>query len=157
MGGSIKTERSSTGGGLLGTSGFSMGIDYQWAMTDNFSLNLFLHSSSEDFEQSTPGVTTTVGHGAFGFGGRIWPTDALFLGLHIGNYSEVIIIDTGFGSFEISGSGSGSGVVLGIEADGGFMVAIQRDQAKISYDDPFFAPTDLVTTRLHFGYRWSAN
>lgn len=149
MVGSIDTERSWTGGSLIGSSGTSLGVDYQWAMSDVFSVNLFLHSSSETYD--TP-FGLTGGHGAFGVGIRIWPSDTLFVGAHIGNYSEVITD----GFFTISGAGGGGGVTLGLEFDNGWFLALQHDEATIEYSDPFIAPTDIATNRFHIGYRWGA-
>lgn len=149
FGGTASHERSSGGTSLLGSSGLSIGVDYQIPISEFVSFNPFLESSAESVE-SCDGCT--AGHGILGLQLRVWLGD-VFIGGHVGNYSEVITIDTGFGTFDFTGSGTGAGAVIGWEgSDGGLFLALQVDSATISYD--FAADTDLTSTRLHIGYRW---
>ena len=148
MFGSIETDRTAQDGTPLPASqGSSIGVDYQWSMSDAFTLNLALHSSAETFP-SIPGVD--VGHGAIIFGGRLWFGDTVFIGLHIGSYSEVL----SSGPIQINGAGGGSGFEAGVEFDQGFFIGFSVDSATVEYDLIGALPTDITTTRLHLGYRF---
>ena len=127
------------------TSGLSLGMDYQFALSNNFSISPFLMSSSES-NKNLPG--DTVGHGIFGAQLRYWAGD-MFFGGHLGNYSEVI--STGGGTV-LSGSGGGAGLVAGWEKpDGGLYVMGQLDSATIKYSG---ASIPISAFRLSVGYRW---
>ena len=70
------------------SSGVSLGIDYQFALGESFSLNPFLMSAGE---RVSGGITdTTSGHGILGIEGRYWLNNEYFLGAHVGSYSEVL-------------------------------------------------------------------
>jgi hypothetical protein len=134
-------------GGCIGssTSGLSIGLDYQFALSDKFSISPFLMSSGET-NRNVSG--TTVGHGILGAQLRYWAGD-MFLGGHLGRYSEVITN----GGISLSGSGGGSGLVAGWEKpDGGLYVMGQYDSAKVKYS----GLTDIKFTAFRFsvGYRW---
>jgi hypothetical protein len=134
-------------GGCAGssTSGLSIGLDYQFALSDKFSLSPFLMSSGET---SSAVSGTTVSHGIFGAQLRYWVGE-MFFGGHLGGYSEVLTN----GSTSLSGSGVGGGLVAGWEKqDGGLYFMGQLDSATVEYsglgDIPFTA------FRLSAGYRW---
>ncbi len=134
-------------GGCTGssTSGLSLGLDYQFALSNNFSLSPFLMSSSES-NKNLPG--DTVGHGIFGGQLRYWAGD-MFFGGHLGNYSEVI--QSG-GVTVLSGTGGGAGLVTGWEQpDGGLYVMGQFDSATIKYSG---GNIPISAFRLSVGYRW---
>lgn len=96
-------------GGCAGsnTSGLSIGLDYQFSLSDKFSINPFLMSSSET---SSNVSNVSLGHGIVGAQLRYWNED-VFFGGHIANYSEVL----NGGGFSLSGTGIGSGLVAGWE------------------------------------------
>jgi len=128
------------------TSGVSIGLDYQFAVSDKMSISPFLMSSGETSSAATSG--TTVGHGILGVELRYWPGD-YFIGGHLGSYSEVISNS----GVSISGSGGGAGVVAGWEnPDGGLYVMGQLDSAKVSYSG--FSDVSFTAFRLSVGYRW---
>ena len=132
------------------TSGLSLALDYQFKLNDAFSLNVFLQSSSETID-SNDLTATDAGHGIVGLQLRLW-FDAIFIGGHVGNYTEVLTFEDALGEEQsISGTGSGYGAVVGLEGDGGLFLTGQMDFATIQYSD---AETDLVGTRIHIGYRW---
>lgn len=134
-------------GGCAGSSssGVSIGGDYQFALSDKFSLSPFLMSSGE---RNSNVSGSTIGHGIFGAQLRYWAGD-LFLGGHLGRYSEIITN----GSVSLSGSGGGAGLVAGWEKpDGGLYVMGQYDSAKVKYS----GLSDIKFTGFRFsvGYRW---
>jgi hypothetical protein len=125
------------------SSGVSVGIDYQFAVSDSVSINPFLMSSRES--SSVPGATAS--HGILGLGVRYWPSD-VFVGAHIGNYSEVLTNSSGASS---SATGLGAGFMVGWESKNGLMLLMQTDRATQSYTD---SDVVLVAVRLQIGYRW---
>ena len=131
----------------ISSSGLSIGGDYQFALSDEFSLNLFLVSSSES-ASSTELLIDSAGHAIWGIQGRFW-MEGLLVGGHIGNYSEVLS-DTNAGTSVVS-TGFGSGLVVGWESEGGLFGAVQIDQVTVKASD---ASTNVSGTRLHVGYRW---
>ncbi len=126
------------------SSGLSLGLDYQFALSDTFSISPFLMSSGESTNLS--GVT--AGHGILGVQLRFWAGD-VFFGGHIGSYSEVLSAN----SVSISGSGGGAGLVAGWEnPNGGMYWMGQLDSANIAYSG--FPDYKLHGMRLSIGYRW---
>jgi len=135
---------SPEGYGSYTSTGLSFGLDYQFAVADKLSISPFLMSSAES--SSVSGVT--AGHGILGVQLRYW-LDDMFLGGHIGSYSNVRFAN---GSELDSGVGGGAGLVAGWEKpDGGLYVMGQVDTATIKYTN-----TDLKLSgfRLSVGYRW---
>ncbi|MDH4216184.1 MAG: DUF3575 domain-containing protein [Gallionella sp.] len=133
---------------LSSTSGLSIGVDYQIALSDKLSINPFLMSSGE----TTNASGITAGHGILGVQLRYW-VDDMFFGGHLGGYSEVQTASSGSFSVSASGSGGGAGLVAGWEKpDGGLYVMGQLDSATIKYSG--FADTKLSAFRLSAGYRW---
>ena len=132
------------------SSGISFGIDYQFAIGDSFSISPFLMTSSEQFEEKTNVFTEAEdgSHSILGVQFRYW-LDLLFVGVHIGQYTEVINFSTGDAGFV----GTGGGVVVGWENDDGLFFSGQYDSATLKDDDDV-AETDLTGFRLHIGFRW---
>ena len=130
-------------GGSYNTSGLSIGLDYQFALSDKLSISPFLMSSGE----STNISGITAGHGILGVQLRYWVGD-MFFGGHLGSYSEV----TTNGNLSISANGGGAGLVMGWERpDEGLYVMGQIDSATVKYA---FWDTKLSGLRLSMGYRW---
>ena len=128
------------------TSGLSLGLDYQFALSNNFSISPFLMSSSESVK-NVSGMT--AGHGILGAQLRYWAGD-VFVGAHLGSYSEVFVSG---GTTIYSGSGGGAGLVAGWEKpDGGLYVMGQFDSATIS--TPGYLDNKIAGFRLSAGYRW---
>lgn len=126
------------------SSGLSLGLDYQFALSDNLSISPFLMTSGES--TSVSGVT--AGHGILGVQLRYWSGD-MFLGGHLGSYSNVYIAN---GVQFNSGNGGGAGLVAGWEKpDGGLYVMGQVDSATIKYSN---TDMKLSAFRLSLGYRW---
>lgn len=136
-------------GGSATSSGVSLGLDYQFALSDNWSISPFLMTSGETTNVS--GITAN--HGILGAQLRYWAGD-IFFGGHLGSYSEVFTATAGSLSASISGSGGGAGLVAGWEKpDGGLYVMGQLDSATIDYPSPV-ADTKFSAFRLSAGYRW---
>jgi hypothetical protein len=130
--------------GSYSSSGLSLGLDYQFALSDKFSLSPFLMTSAE----STSASGINASHGIFGAQLRYWAGD-MFFGGHLGGYSEVLTS----GSMSLTGSGGGAGLVAGWEKpDGGVYVMGQLDSATLKWTG--FADTKLSAFRLSVGYRW---
>jgi len=129
------------------SSGLSLGIDYQMAMTETISLSPFLMTSGENGGGDLVSGTT-VGHGILGLEGRFW-LDRVFIGGHAARYTEVLTNSNGSST---SAAGIGVGLTAGWEDDhGGLFVMTQIDKAKLSYAD---ADNNLTGFRLSIGYRW---
>jgi hypothetical protein len=134
-------------GGCAGssTSGLSVGLDYQFALTDKLSINPFLMTSEETNSDIS---ATTVGHGILGAQLRYWVGD-MFFGGHLGVYSEVVA--TNFAA--LTGSGGGAGLVAGWEKqDGGLYAMGQYDSATVKYAGT--PDTKFTALRFSVGYRW---
>jgi hypothetical protein len=130
--------------GSYSSSGLSLGLDYQFALSDRFSISPFLMTSGE----STNVSGVTAGHGILGVQLRYWAGD-WFFGGHLGRYSEVL----SGGGVSLSGSGGGAGLVAGWEKpDGGLYAMGQVDSATVKWSG--FADTKLSAFRLSVGYRW---
>jgi len=145
---SMEDQCTGFGCSKYNSSGISLGLDYQIALQNNFSINPFLMTSGEATNQSN----VTAGHGILGLQLRYWVGDAFFGG-HLGRYTEVLTASSGSVSASISGSGGGFGLVGGWEnPDGGLYVMGQIDGATIKYSG--YADTKLSGFRLSVGYRW---
>lgn len=132
------------------STGLSIGLDYQFAVSENFSINPFLMSSGE----STSGAVlsgTIAGHGILGLQLRYWIGD-MFIGGHLASYSEALSNTTGNTTISTSAHGGGAGLVAGWEnPNGGMFVMGQLDSAKLQYTG---STTKLSGFRLSIGYRW---
>jgi hypothetical protein len=134
-------------GGCIGssTNGLSIGLDYQFALSDKFSISPFLMTSGETNSNLSG---TTVSHGILGAELRYWVGDAFFGG-HLGSYSEAL----SNGGISLNGNGGGAGLVAGWEKpNGGMYFMGQFDSATIGYSG--FQDVKLPAFRLSMGYRW---
>ena len=129
------------------SSGLSLGIDYQFAISDHFSISPFLVGSGEDVDDCS---ICTARQGIFGAQLRYW-LGGFFLGGHIGSYSQVREVQILGIAISATGRGGGAGVIVGFESEGGFFFSVQRDKATINIGA---IESDLTGTRLHFGFRW---
>lgn len=146
--GAVNHKRDCGGCTVSTTSGMSIGVDYQFALSSSLSISPFLMSSSET-NKNVPG--DTVGHGILGGQLRYWIGD-LFLGGHLGNYSEVI---RSGGVTVASGAGGGAGLVAGWEdKTGGLYVMGQVDSATVKFTSGFSGSIPINAFRLSLGYRW---
>lgn len=138
-------SRGCNGCAASSTSGLSLGLDYQFALSDKLSISPFLMSSGET---SSNVSDVTVGHGILGVQLRYWAGD-MFFGGHLASYSEVLTS----GAASLSGNGGGAGLVAGWEnPDGGLYVMGQLDSATVKYSG--LADIKLSAFRLSGGYRW---
>lgn len=128
------------------SSGFSLGIDYQFALVDTASLGLFVLSSSEFYNSTLDVEWTYSSHVIYGIQYRFWISE-IFLGVHVGKYTEVLSDNL---DNSIAGSGNGAGITVGWEGEKGFFLAIQADTATIVYPDTEFK---VIGVRLHVGRR----
>lgn len=135
------------------SAGLSLGIDYQFGVTDSLSINPFLMSAGERVSGDI--TDTSAGHGILGIEGRYWINNEYFLGAHIGSYSEALKSNSS--NVSTSASGGGYGLTAGWENSSkgssfdGIFVALQVDKAKIHYDND---DGYLSGVRLNIGYRW---
>ena len=127
------------------SSGLSLGLDYQFALSNNLSISPFLMTSVE----SNSNVSgTAFSHGILGVQLRFW-AGGMFFGGHVGNYSEVL----SNGTLSLSGSGGGAGLVAGWEnPNGGLYVMGQADSATVKYSG--LSDIKISAVRLSVGYRW---
>lgn len=126
------------------TTGMTFGMDYQFALNEQWSLSPFLMSS---IESSNTAGNVTFAHGILGLQLRYWIGDA-FVGGHFGKYSEL----TTFSLLGIAAFGNGAGLVAGWEnPNGGFYVMGQYDSANLS---DVGADVKISGLRLSIGYRW---
>lgn len=151
---SSNTSTTVTGGFFNGLSysysgaGLSLGIDYQFALGNNFSLNPFLMTSGETI--SGLGSNIVGGHAILGLQARLWLSEAMFVGGHIGSYSETLSNPNM--NLQTSASGPGAGLVVGWENPyTGVYVMGQVDSATLNYAG---TDTKLTDARLSIGYRW---
>lgn len=136
--------------GSYQSSGLSLGLDYQIAISPDFSINPFLMTSGENASGAVvPG--TTAGHGILGVQLRYW-IDDIFIGAHLASYSEVLSNAVGNTTVSTTANGGGAGLVMGWEdPKGGMFVMGQLDSAKFQYTG---STSKLSAVRLSIGYRW---
>lgn len=143
IGGYASHQLEDDTGSTLSTSGLSLGVDFQFPLSPQLSINPFYLSSSETPDSS---FWTWASHDVLGAQLRYWIGN-LFVGGQTGIYSSYIESD--FGS--ISGDGLGFGAIVGHEWEGGGFASFQYDRASIAYEN--FTAT-LAAIRIHGGYRW---
>lgn len=132
------------------SSGLSLGVDYQFALSDSLSISPFLMGSAES--TNIPIFTTTANHGMLGIQLRYWAGD-MFFGGHLGNYSETLNATVGSTTVSTSANGSGAGLVAGWEKpNGGLYVMGQLDSATVKNSNN--NDVKLSGFRLSVGYRW---
>lgn len=131
-------------------SGLSLGMDYQIALGQNFSLNPFLMLSGETI--SGLGNNITGNHSILGLQARYWFAQGVFVGGHVGSYSETVTANGTNVTVSTSASGPGAGLVAGWEnPNGGLYFMGQIDSAKLNYTN---TDTKMTDVRLSVGYRW---
>jgi hypothetical protein len=129
------------------STGLSLGIDYQIALTETISLNPFLMSSGERVSGDLADGTSAE-HGILGIEGRFW-LDRIFIGGHIARYSEALKNSS---RGNAGAHGPGLGLVAGWEEDrAGLFVMTQVDRAKLHYTG---SDNTLTGFRLSVGHRW---
>ncbi|HKB60147.1 MAG TPA: hypothetical protein VKC56_08905 [Gallionellaceae bacterium] len=150
---SVTTTIVGTGTALDGVSysyngsGLSVGFDYQFALNDNLTLNPFVMLSGENI--SGLGNNITGNHSILGLQLRYWIGD-VFIGGHIGGYSETVTNNNY--NLSTNASGPGGGLVAGWEnPNGGIYMMGQLDSAKLNYG---YTDTRLTDVRLSVGDRW---
>jgi len=142
--GSVSHNRTCSAGCATKTSGVSLGLDYQFALSDKFSINPFLMTSSESVQGFS---TITASHGILGAQLRYWLGD-IFIGAHVGSYSEVFSSS----GTSLTASGTGSGLVAGWEqSKGGYYLMGQVDNANVTNSG---VTVPISAVRLSLGYRW---
>lgn len=146
--GLLSNHMSATPGNYQ-SSGLSLGLDYQIAVSPSVSINPFLMTSGE----STSGAIvsgTKANHGLLGLQFRYW-IDDIFLGAHLAAYSETLSLNVGNVTTSTSANGGGAGLVAGWEDPKGLFVMGQLDSAKLHYNG---YDSKLSGFRLSLGYRW---
>jgi hypothetical protein len=138
------------------STGLSVGADYQFVVSDSFSINPLLMSSGEDFSGTTLQTGTTGGHGIFGVQLRYW-VDDIFIGAHVAKYLELLstvatVNANTTTTTDTNALGGGRGLVSGWEPSSSeWFVMGQVDTASIDYLN---ANVKLTGFRLSVGYRW---
>lgn len=135
-------------GGVIGASengvtskGVSVGLDAQFTLDDNWSLNPYLMASAEHSS-----VSTTVSDELVGLQVRRWFGD-WFIGGQVNAHDRLII---GNGTTQSSAYGVAPGVLLGFEYASGWGAEIQADM----FENSTTAGTMRNALRLHLTYRW---
>ncbi len=135
------------------STGVSLGLDYQFAVSDSLSLNPFLMTSGETVSGNAANFAagTNAGHGMLGLQLRYW-IDNAFLGAHLASYSEVLSNTVGNVTTSTSAHGGGLGLAAGWEKpDGGLFVVGQLDSSNLKYST---STSKMSGFRLSMGYRW---
>jgi len=129
--------------------GVTLGLDYQFSLNDNISINPFAMSTSENPSGHLAGYNVDrVGHGILGVQGRYWMQDQIFIGADIGLYSEGYNIRDDY----TRASGDGYGLAVGWESKiSGLIASVRYDRATVGYSN---VDVELSGIRLHVGYRW---
>lgn len=142
--------------------GLSIGMDYQIALSDSFSISPMLIVSAEESLTSTlqagtifsgPQPPNSAGHGILGLQFRYW-IDDMFIGGHVGSYTEFLsnINPNTNTTTDTIGEGVGRGLVVGWEpSKSKWFLMGQIDTANIDYTS---AKVKLTGTRVSVGYRW---
>jgi opacity protein-like surface antigen len=137
--------------GSYQSNGLSAGLDYQFAVSDSFSINPFLMTS---FEAATGGNLqsgTRATHDNIGLELRYWINNA-FVGGHLFSQTEVLAHTVGNVTTSTTASGGGLGLVGGWEdPDSGVFVMGQLDGVRVHYPT---STTKVSEVRLSIGYRW---
>lgn len=134
------------------STGLSLGADYQFALTDFYSLSFFYQSFGGDVSSDDINGEESS-HTVFGAQVRRW-FEQLYLGVHYGRYTEELQFENGFTT---EGDGPGFGAVIGFEREDGLFFMGQVDYATLEFDaTPAFPAfdSDLFGTHLLIGYRF---
>lgn len=135
--------------GIIGASensvtsnGTSVGVDAQFAINDNWSLNPYLMTSLEHSS-----VSTTVSDELVGMQVRRWFGD-WFVGGQVFVHDRLIVAN---GTTQNSSYGAAPGVLAGVEYSNGWGVEIQAD----TFENSSLTPGVFRNAvRLHLTYRW---
>jgi hypothetical protein len=147
--GLVSSHMSATPGNYQ-SSGLSLGLDYQFAVSPSVSINPFLMSSGESISGAVPSGTK-ASHGLLGLQFRYWIED-VFLGAHLAAYSETLSNTSGNITTSTTANGGGAGLVVGWEQPkGGLFLVGQVDSAKLHYNG---YDSKLSDFRVSLGYRW---
>ncbi len=136
------------------SKGYYIGVDYQHSIWGVLSLGIVLSGTMEDSED----LKGTIGHGLWALQLRGWVREDFFLGGHVGLYSLAFDVPD-VAPRQLSGSGTGYGLVVGGEGKNWFWT-LQVDDFRI----PKFeqspglsevnASAEITGVRVHLGYRW---
>jgi hypothetical protein len=138
------------------SKGSSYGLDVQFPVSDLLSINPFYLTSSEssDVFNEAPLDSADITNSVIGVQVRLWPTDAFFLGAHVGSYSQSVSF-TKYASED--GSGIGYGLVGGAEVEVAQKVHlfIQGQYDSVPAMDVLTGASDNSMTgiRIHIGLR----
>lgn len=144
------------------SGGINIGMDYQFAVSDHFSINpIFMISSGESLSSTTQAGTVfsgaqppdSAGHGILALQLRYWMGD-VFIGGHVGSYAEFLSNANSNTNTTTStvGEGMGRGLVIGWEpSKSRWSLTGQIDTASIDYTN---TNVKMVGTRINIGYRW---
>jgi hypothetical protein len=132
-------------------NGLSLGLDYQFAVSESLSLNPFLMTSVESATGGNLQSGTRAMHDNFGLELRYWISNA-FVGAHLFSQTEVLAHTVGNVTTSTTASGGGFGLVGGWEDPAsGLFVMGQLDGARLHYPT---STTKASEARLSIGYRW---
>ena len=125
----------------VSSKGLSIGVDAQFTINDNWSLNPFLMASAEHSS-----VSTTVSDELVGLQIRRWFGD-WFVGGQVFAHDRLIV---GNGTTQNSAYGVAPGVLAGVEYASGWGTEIQAD----TFENSTTAGVSRNAVRLHLTYRW---
>lgn len=138
------------------SKGSSYGLDVQFPVSDLVSINPFYLTSSEtsDVFNEAPLDSADVTNSVLGIQVRLWPTDAFFLGAHVGSYRQSV----NFKQYVAEdGSGTGYGLVGGAEVELAQKVRlfIQGQYDSVPAMDVLdgFSDVSMTGLRMHIGIR----
>ncbi len=137
--------------GSYQSSGLSLGLDYQFALSNSLSINPFLMTSVEPASGTAIAAGTHATHDMIGLELRYWIGSA-FVGGHLFTQSEVLSITNGNVTTSTNANGGGLGLVGGWEdPHSGLYVMGQLDGGRVHYPA---STTKVSEFRLSIGYRW---
>ncbi len=137
--------------GTYQSNGLSLGLDYQFAVSESLSINPFLMTSIESATGGTLLSGTRATHDDVGLELRYWIGSA-FIGGHLFAQTEVLAHTVGNVTTSSTASGGGLGLVGGWEdPESGLFVMGQLDGARVHQPT---STTKVSEARLSIGYRW---
>lgn len=137
--------------GSYQSNGLSLGLDYQFALSNSLSINPFLMTSGEPASGTAIAAGTHAAHSMMGLEMRYWIGSA-FVGGHLFAQSEVLSITNGNVTTSTNANGGGLGVVGGWQdPNSGLYLMGQLDGGRVHYPA---STTKVSEIRLSIGYRW---
>lgn len=137
--------------GSYQSNGLSLGLDYQFAVSESLSLNPFLMTSAESATGGTLQSGTHASHDDIGLEMRYWIGSA-FVGGHLFHQTEVLSHTVGNVTTSTTAGGGGLGLVGGWQdPDSGLFVMGQLDGARVHYPT---STAKVSEVRVSMGYRW---